>query len=81
MRKVLWSLAWGLGVTVLAFAIGVPHRTRPFGEALLTPGFWLPKAYWGGVHDPVQIAIVFLMNVLFYAIAAFCVRWVVAKYR
>lgn len=35
-------------------------------EVALTPGFWLPEAYWGAVHDPLQFLIAGVLNVIFY---------------
>lgn len=70
MRKAL--AASGLGFTLVVFlfiAMAVPE-IRGVSEALLTPGYYLPVAYWGAVHDPLQLLSAFTLNVVFYAMVS-----------
>jgi len=81
LRKLLGSVAFGVGVTVLALIIGSASRgLRPLGDLMLAPGYWLPEAYWGGVHDPMQILIAISLNVSFYALVALAAMTFRAKW-
>jgi hypothetical protein len=63
----LWSLMFLLAMWILVF---VPVL-GPVGESALAPGYWIPTAYWGGVHDPLQFLIANLLNLMFYALLFF----------
>jgi hypothetical protein len=69
-RIVLWALAAAFALTAVALIglVGVEEGTVAewlFGVAM-TPGFALPEAYWGAVHDPLQFLIAAALNVAFY---------------
>lgn len=50
------SVILGYLVTVSAFLIGFSSRSlQRVGDMPLAPGYWIPEAYWGGVHDPLQV--------------------------
>ncbi len=52
-----------------SFAPTVARRA----EWLVTPGYALPKWYLGGVHDPIQIGCVLILNVGFYFMVFACI--------
>ena len=39
----------------------------------------LPKAYWGGVHDPLQLALAVGLNIAFYAVSFYVIRKFVGR--
>src|ERR1700685_603578 len=45
------SLAVGVSATVLGLALGINPVTEQIGELMLLPRSWLPRSYWGGLHD------------------------------
>ena len=65
-----------LFVIVAFFMLFMPGLGR-VAEVLLEPGYALPEAYWGGVHDPLQLLLVAALNCVFYAalFAAIVWRW------
>jgi hypothetical protein len=76
-RDLVIALGWGLALTLLAFPIGMaassgvlPGSFETLADAMLFPGSALPLLYWGGVHDPLQLALALLLNVAFYAVLA-----------
>jgi hypothetical protein len=67
-RIVVYGFGYGLAVVLILFmAMMLPGIGR-IAESLLTPGYLIPEAYWGAAHDPVQILMAFLLNVVFYSI-------------
>lgn len=79
MRKAFAALGFGLGFVVFLFALMVVPKIGGISEALLTPGYSLPEAYWGGVHDPLQLLAAFILNVAFYAVIAAILLWAWGK--
>jgi hypothetical protein len=70
LRSVTLSV---LTITAL-FVLGALFPTLiPVIDIFLLPGYFIPEAYWGGVHDPVQILTANLLNVIFYGAAYFAV--------
>ena len=66
MRSVLVAFGCGLGFVLLLFAFMLVPSVGRLGELLLGPGYAWPEAYWGAVHDPLQLLLAFVLNVLFY---------------
>jgi hypothetical protein len=48
---------------------------------LLAPGYVLPRAYWGGTHDPLQILFALALNVIFYAVVVYFGLAVLRRWR
>jgi hypothetical protein len=44
-------------------------------ETLLEPGYALPRAYWGTVHDALQLLLVVFLNLLFYTVLFTAALW------
>jgi hypothetical protein len=79
-RKLLLALLFGLGVTAIAFVVGFMFQSlRPISDAVLAPGYALPEAYWGGVHDPLQILLAVTLNITAYGAVALLAMFVRAK--
>jgi hypothetical protein len=66
MRTILVAFACAFGLVVALFMVMMVPGIGRIGELLLGPGYTLPEAYWGAVHDPLQLLLAFLLNVLFY---------------
>ena len=82
MRHILRGSLWGISTVVLIFVIGLSiPGVGPVADALLAPGDALPKAYWGGVHDPFQILPAVLLNVMFYSLLFATWFWLSSKKR
>lgn len=75
MRAVLAGFGCGFGFVVLLFIVMTVPGIGHLGELLLAPGYALPEVYWGAVHDPLQLMLAFLLNVLFYAAVFWAVLW------
>jgi hypothetical protein len=69
MGDVLKVLAWSLALVIALFAAMFLPGVGRVAESLLGPGYALPEAYWGSVHDPIQLGIAFVLNVAFYFVA------------
>lgn len=73
-QRLSLAIISGLLVTVAAFLIGFSSRSlQRVSDVLLAPGCWIPEAYWGGVHDPLQLALAFVLNIVMYAIGVYVV--------
>src|SRR5215467_14263615 len=71
IRQLRVAAAWGLGITVVVVIVGlVVPASAPIADAVLAPGYHFPEAYWGGVHDPLQLLLALGLNVIFYALGA-----------
>jgi hypothetical protein len=69
-------------ITLLMVIAAIAWRTfRPVAGVILYPGYVLPKAYWGGAHDPLQILLVVALDVLFYGVAFYCLFWLWGRRR
>jgi hypothetical protein len=67
-RCFLLSVAVNFAGLALVF---MPSPLSHVGELILQPGEAIPLAYWGGLHDPLQILAGLLLNGLFYIIGVF----------
>jgi hypothetical protein len=76
MRTVLVAFGCGFGFVLFLFTVMMLPGIGRLGELLLGPGYALPEAYWGAVHDPLQLLLTFVLNVLFYAGSFLVVLWV-----
>lgn len=65
----------GMLVVIAAFIMLFVPRLGRVGEILLEPGYALPQAYWGGVHDPLQFVAVAGINCIFYTALFAAVVW------
>lgn len=71
-QRLSLSVILGFLVTVSAFLIGFSSRSlQRVGDMLLAPGYWIPEAYWGGAHDPLQLALAVSLNIIVYAIGVY----------
>jgi hypothetical protein len=69
---VVLATASGSLIVLALGVLGMMSSTlRPATEVALQPGYWWPEHYWGGVHDPLQVLVVFVLNVVFYGAAIF----------
>jgi len=59
------------GGLILLFLPTPFHNT---GDLLLDPGFFLPKWYWGGFGDVLQLGIALVLNVFFYMLVTVVIR-------
>lgn len=75
MRTVLYAFGCGFGFVLLLFAVMMVPRIGRLGELLLGPGYALPEAYWGAVHDPLQLLVALVLNGLFYTVLFFVALW------
>jgi hypothetical protein len=60
------SLIFGTLVTVLAFPLALVFPR--FADVILEPGYYLPNAYWGAVHDPLQLLLALVLDIGFWAL-------------
>lgn len=75
MRIVGKGAIIGVLVVIVAFImLFVPGLGR-VGEILLEPGYALPRAYWGAVHDALQFLAVACLNCVFYTALFTAVVW------
>lgn len=59
---------------ILLFSVSIASPPfAPLADGALTPGYLLPEAYWGGVHDPLQTLVANTINVIFYSAVYFLV--------
>ncbi|MBI3941320.1 MAG: hypothetical protein HY315_10850 [Acidobacteria bacterium] len=56
----------GSGLVIVAFVLMFVPVAGRIGEIALEPGYYLPEAYWDGIHDPLQLLLVLLLNIVFY---------------
>jgi hypothetical protein len=71
LRQLRVAGAFGLSITVVAIIVGfVIPASGPLVDGILAPGYFLPVAYWGGVHDPLQLLLAIALNVFAYALGA-----------
>jgi hypothetical protein len=57
------------GCTVVGLSIlGLVPGLASLANAFLEPGFALATGYWGGVHDPLQLAATTFVNWIFYSL-------------
>lgn len=80
MREVIVeTIRRGAGIGTLfvaaAFIAMVVPEMRGISELILEPGYLLPRAYWGGVHDALQILVVAGLNCVFYGAIFSAVLW------
>ncbi len=75
MRSVLVAFGCGVGSVLLLFAVMLVPSIGRLGELLLGPGYAWPEAYWGAVHDPLQLLLAFVLNVLFYTGVFWVTLW------
>ncbi len=68
MREVFAAFVLALIFVVFCFALMFIPSIGRIGEVLLEPGYWLPEAYWGGIHDPIQLLLVVMLNLCFYTL-------------
>ena len=73
MRTVIVGFRCGFGFVTFLFIIMMVPGIRHLGELLLEPGDALAVWYWP-VHDPLQLVLVFMLDVLFYGVV-FCVAF------
>jgi len=73
VTTVLKALGLSLAFVVFLFMGMFAPRVGRVAESLLTPGYAIPEAYWGGVHDVIQLGFAFILNVAFYAGVLFSV--------
>jgi hypothetical protein len=73
MRSALKALGFSVALVVgLLLGMLLPVLGR-LAEWLLQPGYVLPQALWGGVHDLIQLSLVVVLNVVFYFIVTLTV--------
>jgi hypothetical protein len=69
-RTLGWALLAALTLTAVAVIGAVSAEDETVAawliDVALAPGFALPSAYWGAVHDPLQFLIAAVLNVVFY---------------
>ena len=68
MREFLSAFGLALIFVVFCFALMFVPSIGRIGEVLLEPGYWLPETYWGGIHDPIQLLLVAVLNLCFYTL-------------
>ena len=78
VNTALRSVVCALILVVLAF-VALDYQGWSAAEWLLTPGYILPERYWGGVHDPLQILVVLVLNVVFYSAVLSIAIWLWTK--
>jgi hypothetical protein len=61
-RAAIIATIFVIAVFVAMFIPGL----QAVSEWLLGPGYALPEAYWGAVHDVLQLFLVVFLDVLFY---------------
>lgn len=78
VNAMFFGMVVTFGVTVIGLAV---PTSRPLLEWLIKPGYVLPKWYWGGVHDPLQVLLVICLNVALYAVVYSVLRgtWTVLR--
>lgn len=60
-----------IGAFVMMFVAGL----RGLSEVLLEPGYALPRACWGAVHDVLQLFLVVFLDLVFYTVVLAVVIW------
>jgi hypothetical protein len=73
LRRLALSAAFGIGATVVATMILFVPSLESVGDLLLVPGTFLPTLYWGGIHDPIQWLIAFVLNSCAFALISLIV--------
>lgn len=64
------SAAFAVGLILVLIALGMVFEDlRPAVDFALSPGYVIPEAYWGGIHDPMQILAANILNLIVYTLA------------